>query len=144
MEQHRDNPGCASCHARMDPIGFGFENFDAIGRWRDHEEEVAIDASGDLVSGESFNGPAQLKTILLNQKRDEFVRCLTDKVLTYALGRGMEYYDKCAVDQITQKLPKEHYRFSALILEVVQSTPFQMRRGEQAPTSLAPRVADNP
>jgi hypothetical protein len=139
MEQHRANPGCASCHTRMDPIGFGFENFDAIGRWRDHEEEVGIDASGELVSGETFNGPAQLKTILLNQKRDDFVRCLTEKVLTYALGRGMEYYDKCAVDQIARKLPKEHYRFSTLIVEVVKSTPFQMGRGEQAPAAVVAR-----
>jgi hypothetical protein len=137
MEQHRDNPACASCHARMDPIGFGFENYDGIGAWREQEGEATIDASGELVSGESFNGPAELKAILLNQKRDDFVTCLTEKVLTFALGRGLEYYDKCAVDQITKKLAKEHYRFSVLILEVVKSTPFQMRRGEQNPAHLA-------
>lgn len=130
MEQHRDNPNCASCHARMDPIGFGFENFDTIGVWRAKDGEFAIDASGRLTSGESFDGPAEFKAILLKQKRDEFVRCLTEKVLTYALGRGLEYYDKCAVDQITKNVSRNRYKFSALVHEVTKSTPFQMRRGE--------------
>ena len=137
MEQHRDDPACASCHARMDPIGFGFENYDGIGAWREREGEAAINPSGELVSGESFNGPGGLKAILLNQKRDDFVRCLTEKVLTYALGRGLEYYDQCAVDQISRKLSKEQFRFSVLVVEVVKSTPFQMRRGEKAPTNYA-------
>src|SRR6266568_8450105 len=131
MEQHRLNPICAACHARMDPIGFGLENFNGIGAWREKEGEFAIDPAGKLVSGESFNGPAELKTILLKRKRDDFVRCLTEKMLTYALGRGLEYYDKCAVDQITKRLAKGRYRFSTLILEIVKSTPFEMRRGEE-------------
>ena len=130
MEQHRVNPICASCHARMDPIGFGLENFNGIGEWRDKEGEFAIDPAGKLVTGETFNGPDDLKTILLKSRRDDFVHCLTEKMLTYALGRGLEYYDKCAVDEITKRLAKNRYRFSTLISEVVKSTPFQMRRGE--------------
>src|SRR2546425_317058 len=104
MEQHRENPMCAACHARMDPIGFGLENFNGIGAWRQKEGEFSIDPAGKLVSGESFNGPDDLKNILMKSKRDDFVHCLTEKMLTYALGRGLEYYDKCAVDQITQRL----------------------------------------
>ena len=133
MEQHRADPNCATCHARMDPIGFGFENFDAIGAWREREGDFDIEASGKLQTGESFTGPVELKELILNQKRDEFVRCLTEKMLTYALGRGLEYYDKCAVEKITSSLRKENYRFSTLILEIVKSTPFQMRRGEAPP-----------
>jgi hypothetical protein len=130
MEQHRENPSCAGCHARMDPIGFGLENFDGIGAWREKDGEFGIDPAGKLVSGETFNGIDDLKTILLKSRRDDFVRCLSEKMLTYALGRGLDYYDRCAVDQITKRLAKGQYRFSALILEVTKSTPFQMRRGE--------------
>src|SRR5258707_5523585 len=134
MEQHRTNPTCASCHSRMDPIGFGFENYDAIGRWREKEGEFAIDASGDL-NGKSFNGPADLRAILANQKRDDFARCMTEKILIFALGRGLEYYDKCAVDQLTKNLAGKGYKFSTLIVEVTKSVPFQMSRGtvEKAP-----------
>jgi hypothetical protein len=130
MEQHRSNPMCSSCHARMDPIGFGFENFDGVGAWRERDGDRPIDPAGQLVSGESFHGPAGLRAILLNRKKDEFVRCLSTKMLTYALGRGLEYYDRCALDQITQQLAKNHYRFSTLVLEIVKSAPFQLRRGE--------------
>jgi len=136
MEQHRSDPNCSTCHSRMDPIGFGFENFDAIGAWRDREGDFDIDSSGTLQTGESFTGPAELKALLLKEKRDDFVRCLTEKMLTYALGRGLEYYDKCAVERITKNLAKDHYRFSTLILEIVKSTPFQMRRGETPPGDL--------
>jgi hypothetical protein len=132
MEQHRADPNCASCHARMDPIGFGFENYDAIGAWRDRDGDFPIDATGKLVSGESFSGAAEFKTVLLKKKRAEFVRCLTGKMLTYALGRGLEYYDDCAVDDITRRLVKNRYRLSALVLEVIRSAPFQSRRGEAA------------
>jgi len=131
MEQHRANPNCAVCHQRMDPIGFGFENFDGIGAWRDKDGGAAIDPSGELVTGETFKGPAELRSILLKQKRGEFVRCLTEKMLTYALGRGLEYYDRCATDQIAKDLAKKNYRFSQLITAIVKSTPFQQRRGEQ-------------
>jgi hypothetical protein len=131
MEQHRENPNCAVCHQRMDPIGFGFENFDGIGAWREKDAGAAIDPSGELVSGETFQGPADLRTILLKKKKEDFLRCLSEKLLTYALGRGLEYYDRCAIDQITKDLAKRNYRFSSLISAVVKSTPFQMRRGEQ-------------
>jgi hypothetical protein len=130
MEQHRENALCASCHARMDPLGFGFENFDAIGAWRDKDGEFPVDPSGQLVTGEHFKGPAELRAILLKRKKDDFVRCLAEKMLTYALGRGLEYYDTCAVDQVARHLAKNNYKFSALVLGIVKSAPFQMRRGE--------------
>jgi len=130
MEQHRANALCASCHARMDPIGFGFENYDAIGVWREKDGTFAIDPAGQLVSGESFRGPRELKEILLKRKRADFVRCLSEKMLTYALGRGLEYYDRCAVDEIAKGLAKNRYKFSSLVLEIARSTPFQWRRGE--------------
>ena len=138
MEQHRANVQCASCHARMDPIGFGFENFDATGAWRNQDGNFPVDPAGQLVSGESFQGPGDLKMILLQKKKNEFIRCLAEKTLTYALGRGLEYYDKCALDQIAKNLARHRYRFSSLILGVVKSTPFQMRRGETEP-ALAQR-----
>lgn len=130
MEQHRVDPVCASCHARMDPIGFGFENYDGIGAWRIKDGEFPIDASGKLFSGESFDGAGGLKTILLKRKQDQFVRCLSEKMLTYALGRGLERYDKCAIDKIVKNLGRNGYRFSTLVMEVVQSVPFEQRRGE--------------
>jgi hypothetical protein len=137
MEQHRSDANCAVCHERMDPIGFGFENYDAIGAWRDREGEFPIDASGRLVSGEVFSGPVQLKALLLGAKRDDFVRFLTQKMLTYALGRGLEYYDRCAVDRITKNLARDDYKFQTLILEIVRSAPFQMKRGEPAQVQVA-------
>ncbi|HYE31887.1 MAG TPA: DUF1592 domain-containing protein [Methylomirabilota bacterium] len=130
MVQHRDNALCASCHARMDPIGFGLENFDAIGRWRNVDEKFPIDASGVLVSGEKFEGADQLNQVLSTSKREDFVRCITEKMLTYALGRGLEYYDKCAVDKVAEQLGKGDYKFSKLVTEIVRSVPFQQRRGE--------------
>jgi Protein of unknown function (DUF1592)/Protein of unknown function (DUF1588)/Protein of unknown function (DUF1587)/Protein of unknown function (DUF1585)/Protein of unknown function (DUF1595)/Ca-dependent carbohydrate-binding module xylan-binding/Planctomycete cytochrome C len=126
MEQHRANPVCASCHERMDPIGFAFENFDAIGRWRDKDGKYPIDSSGVLPDGKTFKGPGELKTIL-KDKKDLFGRCLTEKLLTYALGRGVEDYDKCAVDKILGVLDKNDYRFSVLLMETIRSEPFQMR-----------------
>ena len=178
MEIHRSNPVCASCHSRMDAIGFGLENFDGIGRWRDKErleapkpdnalaladanladanannadalapaaaaapkvtdapkaaeaQALPIDSSGKLVSGETFSGPAELANILATTKRDFFVRTLTEKMLTYALGRGTEYYDRDSIQKITDGLAKNQYKFSTLVLGVVNSLPFQMERGE--------------
>lgn len=130
MEQHRADPMCASCHALMDPIGFGFENFDGIGAWRDRDGEHAIDAAGALASGETFRGPVELKRVLLTVKREAFLRCLATKLLTYALGRGLEYYDRCAVDEVVDALKAGDHRFSALVLGVVHSAPFQLRRAE--------------
>ncbi len=134
MEQHRANPTCASCHARMDPIGFGLENFDAIGAWRDKEGTSDIDSSGTLLTGETFHGAAELTQILATKKKGDFLRCLSEKMLTYALGRGLEYYDRAATDQITAQLEKNGDKFSALILGVVTSVPFQeMRRTDAVP-----------
>jgi hypothetical protein len=126
LEIHRSNAICASCHARMDPLGFGFENFDAIGKWRTKDGEYDIDPSGELPDGRKFQGPAELKTILKSQK-ELFGRSLAEKMLTYALGRGLEYYDKCSLDKIVAALEKNDYRFSTLIVETIHSDPFQMR-----------------
>ncbi len=129
MEIHRKNAGCASCHSRMDPIGFGLENFDAIGAWRAKDGDFPVDASGVLPDGAAFQGPADLKAIVLSRK-DDFVRCVSEKMLTYALGRGLEYYDKCAVERICEGLKNSDYRFSALVAEIVESVPFRERKGE--------------
>jgi hypothetical protein len=126
MEQHRENVLCASCHQRMDPIGFAFENYDAIGAWREKDGEFPIDPSGVLPGGQSFRGPAELKAILRG-KKELFARCLTEMLLTYAMGRGLEYYDKCAVDAILKALDENNDRFSTLVVEVIKSEPFQKR-----------------
>ena len=131
MEQHRANPSCASCHARMDPLGFAFENFDAIGRFREKDGEFPIDPSGELPTGEKIAGPTELKEIL-KTRQNLFARCITEKLLTYALGRGLEYYDRPAVDRIATALGKNGYRFSTLIVETVKSEPFRLRRGKSA------------
>jgi hypothetical protein len=127
MEQHRAQPSCAVCHNRMDPLGFGMENFDGIGAWRDKEAGVQIDSSGTLPSGESFRGPAELKAILKARPR-EFARCLTEKMLTYALGRGLDDTDRCAVDRIVKDLEAHEYRASVLVQGIVSSEPFLKRR----------------
>ena len=132
MERHRSDPHCASCHAQMDPLGFSLENFDAIGAWREQDGTFPIDATGQLPGGEHFSGAAQLRQMLMKEKRPQFVRCLTEKMLTYALGRGLEYYDRCAVERITSALPSQGYRFSALVFGIVKSVPFQQTRGEGA------------
>jgi len=129
MEQHRVDSTCAGCHARMDPIGFGMEQFDGIGARREQDENQPIDPAGQLVSGEKFQGPAELRTILLTKKRPDFLRCISEKTLTYALGRGLEYYDRVAIEKIATSLDKNP-NFSNLITEVVNSVPFEMRRGE--------------
>jgi Protein of unknown function (DUF1588)/Protein of unknown function (DUF1585)/Protein of unknown function (DUF1592) len=133
LEQHRRNPVCAGCHARMDPLGFGLENYDAIGRWRTEDGKFAIDSSGRLPGGRTFYGPEELKQILLADKQ-AFTRCLTEKLLTYALGRGLEDYDAPAVQAIVSRAAEADYKFSSLIEGVVLSRPFRMRRGE-SPTS---------
>ncbi|HVD92742.1 MAG TPA: DUF1592 domain-containing protein [Vicinamibacterales bacterium] len=128
LEAHRKDPICASCHRRMDPLGFGLENFDAVGAWRTTDGKFPIDASGFLPDGDEFHGPEELRTVLKNQQQD-FARCLTSKLLTYALGRGLERYDTRTVRQIADRLPAHGYKFSALVLEIVNSLPFQQRRG---------------
>jgi hypothetical protein len=127
LEEHRKNVTCASCHARMDPLGFGLENFDAIGAWRAQDGKQPIDASGTLPDGRSFTGAKELKAILQDD-RNAFAECLTEKLLTYALGRGLERYDKPTVKKISSRLANSNYRFSSLVLEIVNSMPFQMRR----------------
>lgn len=127
MEQHRANPACATCHKLMDPLGFALENFDAIGRWRTSEANNPIDSSGVLPDGTQFQGPAELRKILLS-RREEFVNTLTRKLLTYAVGRGIEYYDFPAIRKITREAAGKQYRWSAIALGIVKSAPFQMRK----------------
>ncbi|MDE3195462.1 MAG: DUF1585 domain-containing protein, partial [Acidobacteriota bacterium] len=123
------NAACAVCHNQMDPIGFSLENFDASGAWRDRDGRFPIDNSGTLPGGAAFSGPEGLKGILRGQP-DLFARNLTEKMLTYALGRGLENYDRPAVDKILARLKESDYRFSTLVMEVANSMPFRMRRGE--------------
>lgn len=130
LEQHRTNAVCASCHNRMDVLGFGLENYDAIGRWRTRDGKFDIDAGGTLPNGKSFETPAQLRR-LLKEDLPEVVRCLTEKMMTYALGRGIERYDRPTINAIVRKLEADNYRFQPLIYEIVRSLPFTMRRGEK-------------
>jgi hypothetical protein len=128
MQQHRSNPVCSACHVRMDPIGFALENYDGVGKWRMEDAGSPIDAAGTLPDGTSFEGPAGLTRLLLEKYQDQFVRTAAEKLLTYALGRGLEYYDQPTVRAIAREAASEEYRMSSLIAAVVRSTPFQMRR----------------
>jgi mono/diheme cytochrome c family protein len=132
MQVHRANSVCASCHGRMDPIGFALENYDAVGRWRAEDAGAPIDASGKLPDGTEFQGPAGLSQLLLNRYRDDFVRTATEKLLTYALGRGVEYYDYPTIRSIDHDAARDNYRISSLILAIVKSAPFQMRRTSES------------
>ncbi|MEE8117391.1 MAG: DUF1588 domain-containing protein, partial [Gemmatimonadales bacterium] len=130
LEQHRENPVCASCHAQMDPLGFALEHFDAIGKWRaTGEAGPPIDASGVFPDGTEFHGLAGLKMILLSE-HEQFVQTVTEKLTTYALGRGVQYYDMPAVRQIIREAAPHDYRWSSLVQGIVRSVPFQMRRSE--------------
>jgi hypothetical protein len=129
LETHRANPVCASCHQTMDALGFGMENFDAIGRYRETDAGKPLDTTGTLPGGKQFNGPVELIAVLKTRDCD-FARALTNKMLTYALGRGLEYYDRCAVDKIVEALKANEFKFSVLVGEIVKSRPFRMRRGE--------------
>jgi mono/diheme cytochrome c family protein len=132
MQAHRANPTCAACHARMDPIGFALENYDAVGRWRDEDAGAPIDASGKLPDGTGFSGPAGLNELLLTKYRADFVRTAVEKLLTYALGRGVDYHDYPTIRSIDRDAARDNYRISSLILAIVKSTPFQMRRGSDS------------
>lgn len=129
LEKHRSNAVCASCHNRMDPLGFGLEQYDGIGKWRTLDGKFPIDSSGTLPNGKSFSTPAEMRAIL-KENLPEFSRCITDKMLTYALGRGLERYDRRTIEDINRKLAAGGYHFQTLVHEVVQSLPFQSRRGE--------------
>jgi len=131
MEVHRANAVCASCHSKMDPLGFGLENFDAIGSWRDKDGKSPIDASGTLPDGKHFNGPVELAAMLSSQ-RDVFAQCLTEKMLTFALGRGVESSDRAAVRKITAEVIASQYKFSSVVLGIVNSVPFQMRKVDRS------------
>jgi len=137
MEMHRANPVCASCHSRMDPIGFALENFDGVGAWRDKDNGTTIDSSGKLPDGTTFNGAAGLKNLLLTQHRDEFVSTFTEKLMIYALGRGLESYDRPAVRAIMREADKNNTTIPALISAIIESPQFQMRKSvEVKNTSL--------
>jgi hypothetical protein len=140
LEEHRKNPTCASCHRRMDPLGFGLENFDAVGAWRTMDGKFPIDATGILPGGDEFTGPDELRAILTKQT-EAFSRAITSKLLTYALGRGLERYDTPTVKKIAGRLPAHNYRFSALVLEIVNSLPFQSRRPAPAPAPVNTHAA---
>jgi hypothetical protein len=130
LEEHRANPVCASCHARMDPLGFPLENFDAIGQWREAEHDVTIDAAAVLPDGSKVDGPVAFRRALL-ARHEEFVTNVAEKLLTYALGRGVEYYDAPAVRRIVSEASARDYRWSDIVLAIVNSVPFQMRRTPQ-------------
>ena len=127
MEQHRANPACAVCHRTMDAIGFGLENFDAIGVWRDRDGKEQINASGQLPGNKQFEGASELMAILAQEKKEAFARCLTEKILTYALGRGLVSFDRCVVNDAVSELERNDYRFSALVAAVVTSDAFTKR-----------------
>ncbi len=127
MERHREDPKCAGCHARMDPLGFGLENFDAIGAWRTEVGGASVDSAGKLVTGEPFSGPAELKRLLMERK-EAFLRNLTEKMLSYALGRGIEPADWWPVQQIAKAVAADGYRSQRLALEIARSYPFQYRK----------------
>ncbi len=131
LEKHRANAACASCHARMDPLGFAFEHFDAIGRWREKDGAFAIQSAGTLPDGKSFKDHAELRA-LLRDDANAFTECLTAKMLTYALGRGLERRDRATVKAIAQRVSREDYRFSRLVLRIVQSAPFVMQKESRA------------
>ena len=129
LAQHREDPSCATCHVTMDQLGFGFENFDAVGQWRTKDGRFQIDPSGELPDGRSFKGPVELVDILV-EDRQKFIKTFSKKMLIYALGRDLRYYDHCAIDRILEVTEKNDYRFSVLCLEIVKSKPFQMRKSE--------------
>ena len=123
LEIHRSQAECAVCHAKMDPIGFAFENFDAVGAWRELDGTFPIDASGELPDGRRFNSHKELIAILKTE--ETFPRTVVEKMLTFALGRGLEYYDKCATDEILAAAKEADFRFSDIVTAIVMSDPFQ-------------------
>jgi hypothetical protein len=141
MEEHRSNPICASCHARMDPLGFGLENYDGIGMWRTMDGKFPIDASGVLPDGRSFSGPTELRKLLMADL-PRFARSLTQKMLTYALGRGLEPFDRRTVTEIERKLAADDYRFQTMVYGIVDSIAFQRRHGETVPAANVAKMKE--
>jgi hypothetical protein len=141
LEKHREEKTCAACHQIMDPIGFSLENFDAIGLWRSHDEGQAIDASSQTFDGTNINGPNDLRNWIVSKYSNTFVQLAAEKLMTYALGRGVEYQDMPLVRAIARDAHKNGDRFSSLVLGVVKSKPFQMNmKVEGAPAPLAATV----
>lgn len=137
MELHRKNPVCTSCHQRMDPLGFALENFDALGKWRTESDGAPIDASASLPDGTRFEGVGGLRALLATH-REDFVRTFTEKLLAYAIGRGIEYSDLPAIRKIARDAAPQEYRWSSIILGIVNSTPFSMSTaGSDTPVSVA-------
>ena len=132
MEQHRADPSCAVCHKVMDELGFALENYDAVGKWRTQDEVGGIDPRGELPDGTTFLGPKELQVTIRTGMRAQFVRCVSEKMLIYALGRGLEYYDECTLDKIVSELRDKEYRFAALVIAICESDPFRKRFGEGA------------
>ena len=129
LQKHRASASCSVCHNKMDTLGFALENYDAIGSWRAKDGALAVDASGAL-GGKRFEGASGLKQILAETRQASFLKCLTEKLLTYSLGRGLENFDRPEVNQICNRIAASGYKFESLITEVVMSMPFQMRRAE--------------
>jgi len=130
MEIHREKPLCASCHARMDSIGLALENFNALGKYRNTDNEKPIDTAGQLITGEKFTNVVELARILTTSRKKDFYRCATEKLLTYATGRGVEYYDAPTIEKIMEQLERDGGRTRTLLYSIVASAPFQMRRGD--------------
>lgn len=143
FEQHRADPSCSVCHLRMDPIGFAFENFDATGAWRTTDNGFALDTSGKLPDGTQLQGAGDVKKVLLERK-DQFVKNLATKLMTYALGRGVEYYDNCTIRDIAAATAKEDYRFSAMVIALVESDGFLSRKAYVAPKPAGDDEPDSP
>lgn len=132
LEEHRANPACASCHAKMDQLGFAFENFDAVGAFRQKDGKFPIDPSGILPDGSSFSGAGELRSMLVDKQKEQFTRTITEKLIVYALGRGLEHYDDRTVDEVGKAVAAGNYKFSRMVAEIVKSDPFTMRRGLEA------------
>jgi hypothetical protein len=137
MEKHRADALCASCHSKMDPLGFALENYDAIGKWRTEDGKFPVDASGAFPNGKTFTTPAEMKS-LLKDNMPEFTRCVTEKMLTYALGRGVESFDRLTVQDLVRQTAAHDYKMQSLIIGIVHSVPFQQRRGEAKPIVAKP------
>ncbi|MCU1257399.1 MAG: hypothetical protein JWO80_284, partial [Bryobacterales bacterium] len=143
LEEHRSNAACASCHSKMDVLGFGLDNYNGIGKWRLMDGKFPIDATGTLPGGKSFSTPAQMKAILLSEM-PEFSHCVIEKLLTYALGRGLQRFDAPTVNEIQSKLAPSNYPFQSIVFEVVRSLPFQSRRGESITTQVPAKQQAKP